>query len=96
MRTLSRDQIPADYQYYGAAAPEIIRFLQSEVFGFKSVPLGNGEYGWLLNLFWGFFSFGRFEKCSIEPTAGLLRKHGFKRGLILWSPWNTLISPAGW
>jgi hypothetical protein len=89
MRQIRRTDLPKDFFYYRSHSATYFSWIlhNARKHGSESIE-EDGFYALVKRFFWGAFSMAYFEKCDFEPTAKALAKHGFKRGLVFWSPWR--------
>ncbi len=93
MQHLERQDTPDDFYYFRTSSPTYRKYL--EKCGLALVDTGKKQYGWLKNVF-GLFQVAKFERISEEPDLELLKKLGFKHGIVIWVPWKTVTIPKPW
>ena len=88
---LSGAAVPPDFQYFRSSSSVYQKYLERG--GLRTIKREN-DFGWIKDL--GLFQIAKFERTDTPPDRELLRKHGFKHGLILWVPAHRDDVPEGW
>ena len=92
MKILSQKDAPEDFLYFRSSSEAYRAYLTKG--GLRTLAFGK-QYGWIKDVF-GLFQVSKFERTLEPPPMEELRKHGFRRGIVIWIPWRTEAVPKGW
>jgi len=84
MHTITLSQLPSDYFYFRAHGWVYQQYVEKGK-TFTTIPSGD-EFWWMRTIWKWHITVANFERTRIEPTAELLRAHGFAHGLVMRTP----------
>lgn len=97
MKTLLRQDIPEDFVYYRTGS-EIFNMYSKEFYWWDIVDVV-GKYPQFMRverLLWGLWNHIDVEKIDTEPDITVLKKLGYRHGIVFWSPLRLTEKPRWW
>lgn len=97
MKTLLRQDIPEDFTYYRTGS-EVFNTYSREFYWWDIVDVPGEKYQFMRieRWLWGMWNTIDAEKIDIEPDIRLLKKSGYKHGIVFWSPLRRIQRPKWW